>query len=371
MRASSIVYFLFAAMVTAIPMALRGLVDREVLVWSVASIPVLLLGSALGGWAFRPRPSAIPSVNHSGGLIAPGGGADRPRAGRVTQQRRWNPFPALCFMPSTRVRSLTRAHCDDWRLQNDREAPRRPFARTYQVLGMIIAFSLCLVKRPLAVWQVEPDRFSGHLLAYRSSLPSTRVRSLTRAHCDDWRRLCRPGVRRLLRRIRHRRHRGRDRRRTSSPRCATGAVPIYEPGLDKLVAENVAAGRLRVHRRPGRGGAWAPRRYSSPSARPRGAATAMPISPMSMPPPNRSPRALTGYAVIVTKSTVPVGTGRRIAEIVRASPAGSRVRRRVQPRIPARRQRHRRLHAPGPRGDRRREPSARARCCASSTGRST
>ena len=30
-------------------------------------------------------------------------------------------------------------------------------------------------------------------------------------------------------------------------------------------------------------------------------------------------RALTGYAVIVTKSTVPVGTGRRIAEIVRAT----------------------------------------------------
>ena len=52
-RASSIVYFLFAAIVTVIPMALRGLVDREVLVWSVASIPVLLLGSALGGWAFH------------------------------------------------------------------------------------------------------------------------------------------------------------------------------------------------------------------------------------------------------------------------------------------------------------------------------
>jgi uncharacterized membrane protein YfcA len=52
-RASSIVYFLFAAIVTAIPMAIRGLVDREVLEWSVASIPVLLLGSALGGWAFR------------------------------------------------------------------------------------------------------------------------------------------------------------------------------------------------------------------------------------------------------------------------------------------------------------------------------
>jgi uncharacterized membrane protein YfcA len=52
-RASSIVYFLFAAIMTAIPMAMRGLVDREVLEWSVASIPVLLLGSALGGWAFH------------------------------------------------------------------------------------------------------------------------------------------------------------------------------------------------------------------------------------------------------------------------------------------------------------------------------
>jgi hypothetical protein len=51
-RASSIVYFLFAAIVTTIPMAMRGLVDREVLLWSVASIPVLLIGSALGTWAF-------------------------------------------------------------------------------------------------------------------------------------------------------------------------------------------------------------------------------------------------------------------------------------------------------------------------------
>ena len=68
-------------------------------------------------------------------------------------------------------------------------------------------------------------------------------------------------------------------------------------------------------------------------------------------------RALTGYAVIVTKSTVPVGTGRRIAEIVRASAPGPRVRRRLQPRIPARGQRHRRLHAPRPRGDRRRDRS--------------
>jgi uncharacterized membrane protein YfcA len=51
-RASSIVYFLFAAIVTTIPMAAKGLVDLEVLEWSVASIPMLIVGSALGSWGF-------------------------------------------------------------------------------------------------------------------------------------------------------------------------------------------------------------------------------------------------------------------------------------------------------------------------------
>lgn len=55
-RATSIVYFLLASMVTTVPMALRGLVDREVLLWSAASIPVLLAGSALGNWAFGRAP---------------------------------------------------------------------------------------------------------------------------------------------------------------------------------------------------------------------------------------------------------------------------------------------------------------------------
>ncbi|HTW70015.1 MAG TPA: sulfite exporter TauE/SafE family protein [Acetobacteraceae bacterium] len=52
-RATAIVYFLFAASVTAISMALRGLIDREVLLWSAASIPVLLAGSWLGGLVFE------------------------------------------------------------------------------------------------------------------------------------------------------------------------------------------------------------------------------------------------------------------------------------------------------------------------------
>ncbi len=64
-------------------------------------------------------------------------------------------------------------------------------------------------------------------------------------------------------------------------------------------------------------------RSSSPSARRRAAATAMPISPTSTPPPRRSPQAVDRPTVVVTKSTVPVGTGREVARILReARPAG-------------------------------------------------
>lgn len=52
-RASSIVYFLFAAVVTAVPMAIRGLLDQRILLWSAASIPVLFAGTWLGGWGFK------------------------------------------------------------------------------------------------------------------------------------------------------------------------------------------------------------------------------------------------------------------------------------------------------------------------------
>ena len=46
---------------------------------------------------------------------------------------------------------------------------------------------------------------------------------------------------------------------------------------------------------------------------------AMPIYLMSLPLPKRWPGQLSGYSVIVTKSTVPVGTGRQVEEIVRTA----------------------------------------------------
>jgi uncharacterized membrane protein YfcA len=52
-RATSIVYFMLAASLSLALMLLKGLVDREVLLWSVASVPVLMAGSWVGSWGFR------------------------------------------------------------------------------------------------------------------------------------------------------------------------------------------------------------------------------------------------------------------------------------------------------------------------------
>jgi UDPglucose 6-dehydrogenase len=98
----------------------------------------------------------------------------------------------------------------------------------------------------------------------------------------------------------------------------SGRVPIFEPGLDKLVAENVAAGRLAftgdlaeaVH-----GAEAIFLAVGTPTRRGDGHADLTYVFAAA----EQVARAMTDYAVIVTKSTVPVGTGRRIAEIVRAT----------------------------------------------------
>ncbi len=95
-----------------------------------------------------------------------------------------------------------------------------------------------------------------------------------------------------------------------------GRVPIYEPGLPSLIAKNVAAQRLR---------------FTTDIAR---AVTASQVIFLAVPtPPGEDGSAdlqyilaasdaiaehMTDYKVIVNKSTVPVGTGRKVKDAVRS-----------------------------------------------------
>jgi uncharacterized membrane protein YfcA len=66
LRATSMVYFMLSALYTLIPMTWRGLISRETLIWSLASIPVLFLGSRVGTWGFhKARP-----VHHKATALA-------------------------------------------------------------------------------------------------------------------------------------------------------------------------------------------------------------------------------------------------------------------------------------------------------------
>src|SRR5690348_9369136 len=94
-----------------------------------------------------------------------------------------------------------------------------------------------------------------------------------------------------------------------------GRIPIYEPGLDKLVADNVAAKRLRFGADLGEaleGAAAVFIAVGTPTRRGDGHADLSYVYAVA----EQVARALSDYAVIVTKSTVPVGTSRKIADIV-------------------------------------------------------
>ena len=101
-----------------------------------------------------------------------------------------------------------------------------------------------------------------------------------------------------------------------------GRIPIYEPGLDKLVADNAAAGRLRFTGDLAAGVAGVEAVFiavGTPTRRGDGHADVSFVNAAA----EQVAHALTGYAVVVTKSTVPVGTGRRIDAIMRrARPDG-------------------------------------------------
>jgi UDPglucose 6-dehydrogenase len=98
--------------------------------------------------------------------------------------------------------------------------------------------------------------------------------------------------------------------RTSEDRrlCQSGRTPIYEPGLEELVAQNERAGGLR---------------FTTDLKAASRARLAIFIAVGTPPKPDGSPDLtfvrqvaeaiaahMNGYKVVVTKSTVPTGTGR-------------------------------------------------------------
>jgi UDPglucose 6-dehydrogenase len=94
-----------------------------------------------------------------------------------------------------------------------------------------------------------------------------------------------------------------------------GQIPIYEPGLDKLVADNANAGRLTFGNDIATAVSGVDAVFiavGTPTRRGDGHADLSYVFAAV----EQVARVLTGYCVIVTKSTVPVGTGRRIKEIL-------------------------------------------------------
>ena len=94
-----------------------------------------------------------------------------------------------------------------------------------------------------------------------------------------------------------------------------GKMPIFEPGLDHLVAANVAAGRLKftTDLKSAVDGADAVFiAVGTPSRRGDGQADLSYVFAAS----REIAEAVTGPIVIVTKSTVPVGTGDKVEEIM-------------------------------------------------------
>nr|WP_295738060.1 UDP-glucose/GDP-mannose dehydrogenase family protein [uncultured Acidocella sp.] len=95
-----------------------------------------------------------------------------------------------------------------------------------------------------------------------------------------------------------------------------GRIPIYEPGLDRLVADNAAAGRLTFPETLEAGIAEAEAIFiavGTPTRRGDGHADLTYVYAAV----EQVLKALDHPAVIVTKSTVPVGTGRTILEMAR------------------------------------------------------
>ena len=105
-------------------------------------------------------------------------------------------------------------------------------------------------------------------------------------------------------------------------RLRAGEMPIYEPGLDDLVRRNAEGGRLRFTTGPGAEVGGADLVFiavGTPARRGDGHADLRYVyRAAEMIAPH-----LEGYTVIVTKSTVPVGTAREVRRLVGAARPGA------------------------------------------------
>jgi UDPglucose 6-dehydrogenase len=100
-------------------------------------------------------------------------------------------------------------------------------------------------------------------------------------------------------------------------RLKRGEIPIYEPGLDQLVANNVKGGRLSFTTDLAAAVKNAKAVFiavGTPSRRGDGHADLSYVFAAA----EEIGRSMSGYTVVVTKSTVPVGTGREVAKRIQA-----------------------------------------------------
>ena len=115
-----------------------------------------------------------------------------------------------------------------------------------------------------------------------------------------------------------------DKDQSKIDRLHDGIMPIYEPGLDQLVANNVKAGRLTFTTDLAEGIAGASAIFiavGTPSRRGDGHADLSFVYAVA----EEGGQNLSNEAVIVTKSTVPVGTGDEVERILRDSGTAHRV----------------------------------------------
>ena len=94
-----------------------------------------------------------------------------------------------------------------------------------------------------------------------------------------------------------------------------GKIPIYEPGLDEIVERNASAGRLHFTTDLASAVSGADAVFiavGTPSRRGDGHADLTYVYDAA----RQIAAALNGYTVVVTKSTVPVGTGREVERVI-------------------------------------------------------